>query len=344
MPKTTKTRVIAVEEHFVTNDYFQNASELAVSQGEEPEQAFVTNFPKNAKMLRRFTDMSTRLEEMDHAGVDMSVLTLNPPGVQMFADAATATSLAHEANDRLAQIVQGNPSRFYGLGSLAPQDPNRAADEIKRIMGPLKLGGVMIASHTHGRYLDEPECEPILAALEEEDATLYLHPRSPSPQMIAPFLQYGMVAAIWGFQAEAGTHAIRLIMSGVFDRHPRLRVVLGHLGEALPFWLWRLDNIYQKTYGWAGEALRMVKLELKPSEYIQRNFSMTTSGMSDPDVLGYCVAKLGAERIMFAIDYPYEDSATATKFLTDAALTEEQRALICHGNAERLFRIAPLPA
>jgi 5-carboxyvanillate decarboxylase len=339
MSKTGKTRVIAVEEHFVTGDYFSNAGALAVPNGEEPERAFVTNFPKNEQMLRRFTNMQVRLDEMDSAGVDLSVLTLNPPGVQMFTDAVKATALAIEANDRLAEIIQQYPARFYGLGSVGPQDSDAAAREIKRIMGPLKLGGVMIASHTHGCYLDQPEFEPMLAALEEENATLYLHPRSPSPQMIDPFMKYGMVAAVWGFQAEAATHAMRLIMGGVFDRHPHLKVVLGHLGEALPFWLWRLDNIYKRTYEWAGKALKMVKLELKPSEYILRNFAVTTSGMSDPDVLAYCVGKLGAERILFAIDYPYEDSQTAVEFLTQATLTEHQRELISHGNAELLFRV-----
>ncbi len=339
MPKADKTRVVAVEEHFVTEDYFSNASSLAIAKGEEPEQAFVSNFPKNKEMLQRFTDMNVRLGEMDNAGVDLSVLSLNPPGVQIFADAGKATSLAIEANDKLAEMIQQYPTRFYGLGSPAPQDPEAAAREIKRIMGPLKLGGVLIGSHTHGRYLDDPKCEPILAALEEEDATLYLHPRSPSPQMIDPFMKYGMVAALWGFQAETGTHAIRMIMSGIFDRHPRLKVVLGHLGEALPFWLWRLDNIYEKTYQWAGKALGMVKLELKPSEYIRRNFWVTTSGMSDADVLAYCVGKLGAEKILFAIDYPYEDSKVAVQFLTRANLDEKQRELVSHGNAESLFRV-----
>ena len=206
-------------------------------------------------------------------------------------------------------------------------------------MGPLGLGGVMINSHTGGRYLDEPRFEPILAALEEEDAMLYLHPRVPSPAMLQPYSQYGMLAAVWGFQAEAGLHAVRLIMSGVFDRHPRLKVVLGHCGEALPFWMWRLDNIHQRTYGWAGDKLGMVKLQRRPTDYLRDNFAVSTSGMDDPDALAFVIGKLGAENVMFAIDYPYEDSLTATRFLADAALSDEERALVSHRNAERLFRI-----
>jgi 5-carboxyvanillate decarboxylase len=157
--------------------------------------------------------------------------------------------------------------------------------------------------------------------------------------MLAPFLNYGMLAALWGFQAEAGTHAIRLILGGTLDRYPSLKIVLGHLGQALPYWFWRLDNTYEKTFGWAGNQLGMVKLELKPSEYILRNFTLTTSGMFEKDVFDFALKKVGAERLMFALDYPYEDSKVATKFLGSLDLTEEQRMLVSHANAERLFRI-----
>ena len=336
-------RVIAVEEHFITEELIAATGSLVEGQGEEAEKAFMDGFAKNPLMRLRTVDIPTRLKEMDDSGTDVAVLSLNPPGVQLYADSARAVTLAREANDALVQIINLYPGRFGGLGSVAPHQPDAAAQEIKRIMGSLGLGGVMINSHTLGHYLDEPQFEPILAALEEEGATLYLHPRVPSPAMLKPYSQYGMLAAIWGFQAEAGTHAVRLIMSGVFDRHPGLKVVLGHCGEALPFWMWRLDNIYARTFGWAGDKLGMVKLQRKPSEYLRTNFAVSTSGMDDPEVLAFCIGKLGAENVLFAIDYPYEDSATATKFLAAAPLTPDQRALISHGNAERLFRIAPPP-
>lgn len=299
------------------------------------------NFPRNPQMRPRFTNIQTRLDEMDAAGIDVSVLSLNPPGVQIYADTARATSLAREMNDTLAGLIRQHPGRFAGLGAVAPQDPDAAAAEVSRVTGTLGLGGILIGSHTHGRYLDEPEAEPLLAALEDQDVTLYLHPRSPSPQMLAPFLEYGMVAALWGFQAEAGTHAIRLVLSGTLDRHPNLKIVLGHLGEGLPFWLWRLDNIYERTYRWAGDQLGMVKLELKPSEYVLRNFTLTTSCMFDQDVFAYTLGKVGAERLMFAVDYPYEDSQVAAEFLAALDLTDMQRTLVSHANAERLFGIAP---
>ena len=339
-----KTRVIAVEEHFITEEFMNATASLKEGAGEQAEKAFMDGFAKNPEMSKRTTDFTTRLKEMDASGTDLAVLSLNPPGVQLYDHASRATSLAREMNDGLVETIKRHPTRFAGLGSVAPQDPDAAAQEIKRIMGPLGLGGVMINSHTLGHYLDEPQFEPILAALEEENATLYLHPRVPSPAMLQPYSKYGMLAAVWGFQAEAGTHAVRLIMSGVFDRHPKLKVVLGHCGEALPFWMWRLDNIYQRTYGWAGDKLGMVKLRRKPTEYLRDNFAVSTSGMDDPDVLAFVIGKLSVENVMFAIDYPYEDSATATSFLAAAFLTDEQRALVSHGNAERLFRIKPMTA
>jgi 5-carboxyvanillate decarboxylase len=341
-PSPSRTRIIAVEEHFSTPELFAQIEKLTVFPGEEPERDVMALFPQNPRMRARLADLSTRLKEMDDSGTDLSVLSANPPGPQLYNDVGRATALARDMNDTLVGIVKAHPRRFQGIGSIAPQDPDQAAQEVKRIMGPLGLGGVNINSHTNGHYLDEPAYEPILAALEEEGATLYLHPRVPGAQMFAPYKNYGMLGAVWGYQAEAGVHAVRLILSGVFDRHPKLKVVLGHSGEALPYWLWRLDNIYLKTVGWAAAKLGMPKLELKPSEYFHRNFAITVSGMYDQDVLDFCLRKLPAENVLFAIDYPYEDSATATHFLRQASLGEQQRTLISHRNAERLFRIPAL--
>ena len=337
-----RLRVIAVEEHILTDAYIDETVRLESGPGEEAERAFMDGFTAKPETRRRIVDLDLRLKEMDESGTDFTMLSLNPPGVQFFRDGDKATSLAREMNNHLADTIKRHPTRFGGLAAIAPQQPDQAAQELKRATGQLGFGGVMINSHTLGHYLDEPQFEPILAAAEEEDVTIYLHPRVPSPQMLEPYSKYGMLAAIWGFQAEASVHAMRLIMSGVFDRHPKLRIVLGHLGEGLPFWLWRLDNIYAKTFGWAGEKLGMVKLERKPTDYLHDNFAVTTSGMEDPDVLAFVIRRLGADKIMFAIDFPYEDSVTATKFLAQAPLDDEQRALISHRNAERLFRIPPL--
>lgn len=336
-------RVIATEEHFATPEYLEAVATLEVWPGDQPEMKLMRGVESEEVMRKKLLDFELRLRDMDAAGTDMAVLSLNPPGVQPF-DRGPAVSLARDFNDALAEIIQRWPTRFAGLGTIAPQDPQQAAQEIERIGGSLGLGGVMINSHTEGHYLDEPAYAPILEAADALEVPVYLHPRMPSPQMLGPYNAYGMQAAIWGYQADAGTHATRLIMSGAFDRYPKLKVVLGHLGEALPFWMSRLDNRYAWTYKAAGENLGMARLELTPSEYLRRNFLVTTSGMDDPGALAFCIERLGEDNVMFAIDFPYEDSLRATAFLREADLSDSQRAKVSHGNAERLFRIPPAPA
>jgi predicted TIM-barrel fold metal-dependent hydrolase len=333
-----RPRVIAVEEAYATESWIGELAALSPPPGEQPEQDFMNLVAANSEMRRALVDFDLRLRVMDASGVDVHLLSFTAPGMQMHGK-SRGTELAAQYNDELFEIINRRPDRFAGLGSVAPQDPERAAREIERIMGPLGLSGVVINSHTYGRYLDEPEFEPILAAAEASGATIYLHPRVPSPAMLAPYNEYGMLAALWGFAAEAGTHALRLIMSGAFDRFPRLRIVLGHLGEALPYWVYRVDNMAKKTWAIGGQRLGMRKLDLTPSEYLKRNFGITSSGMEDSDVLMFCFSKLGEENVMFAIDYPYEDTAHAMEFLKTAPLTRHQLARFSHKNAERFFRI-----
>ena len=335
-----RQRVIAVEEAYATGSWIDEFQTLSAPRGEAPEQDFMNLVLANPDMRRALTDFDLRLQIMDATGVDAHLLSFTAPGVQMHAP-SRATALAARLNDELVEIIRRHPDRFAGLGAVAPQDPEQAAREIERIMGPLGLSGIVINSHTHGRYLDEPEFEPILAAAEASGATIYLHPRVPGRGMLEPYNKYGMLAALWGFAAEAGTHAVRLIMSGAFDRFPRLRIVLGHSGEALPYWVYRLDNITEKMWAVGGPQLGMRKLALAPSAYLPRNFGFTTSGMEDADVLAFCIKKVGEDNVMFAIDYPYEDSAHAMEFLDSAPLTPRQRALFSHRNAARFFRLPP---
>ena len=237
----------------------------------------------------------------------------------------------------MAAIKRRHPDRFGALATVAPQDPAAAAAEIERAMGPLGLNGVMINSHTGGRYLDEPEFTPLLEAAEASRAPIYLHPRAPS--MLAAYRDYGMPGAIWGYQAEAGLHAMRLILSGTLDRHPGLTIVLGHLGEGIPYWLRRIDNRHAFAARTIGATTPMPRLSLTPSEYFRRNFVITTSGIDDPDVLGLALHAVGEDRVMFAIDYPYEDPTAAVAFLHKAPLTDQQRTAIGHRAAERVFAI-----
>lgn len=284
-------------------------------------------------LLSRLLDLDTaRLADMDANGVDMHLLSLGVPGVQLFKR-DTAVALARLSNDRLSEAVRRHSARFAGLASFAPQDPPAAAKEMERAINTLKLNGFLVNSHTQNVYLDEPRSWPILEAAEALGAPLYIHPRAPSDGMAAPFRDYRMEGAIWGYGVEVGTHAVRLMLSGVLDRFPRLRIVLGHLGEALPFWLWRLDFMA------APGARAGLKNQLKPGEYFQRNFAITTSGLEDPLALRFCIDKIGIDRIMWAIDYPYQPTAPAVAFLESAPLSDQERAQIAHRTAERIFRI-----
>nr|PZN77983.1 MAG: hydrolase [Pseudomonadota bacterium] len=284
-----------------------------------------------ARFLPSLLDIGAhRIEEMDAHGVDMHLLSLTAPGVQMF-DTETAVSLAQLANDRLAEAVSAHPARFAALASFAPQDPKRAVKEMERAIRELGMNGFVVNSHTNGEYLDQPKYWPILEAAEALDAPIYIHPRAPSDGMAAPFRDYRMEAAVWGYGCEVGTHVVRLMLSGALDRFPKLKIVIGHMGEAIPFWLWRLDFM-----GAPGERRPN---QLKPSEYFRRNFAITTSGVEDPLALRYCIDRIGVDSVMWAIDYPYQPTAPAVKFIETAPLSDEEREKIAHGNAERIFRI-----
>jgi 2,3-dihydroxybenzoate decarboxylase/5-carboxyvanillate decarboxylase len=276
-------------------------------------------------------DTQRRLAEMDRLGIDMQVLSLTSPGVQLFRP-DRAVALAALANDRLAEIVGSAPTRFAGLASFAPQDPARASREMERAVERLGLSGFIVNSHTDNEYLDEQKYWPILEAAEALDRPIYIHPRCPSDGMAAPFRGNRLQSAIWGFAIETGTHAMRLITSGVFDRFPKLRIVLGHMGENIPFYLWRSDH-------WFERRRNVYRSSLKPSEVFRRNFMITTSGVEHEPALRYAIEVLGADRVMWAIDYPYEAMSPATTFLNDARIEDADRAAIFHRNAERIFHL-----
>ncbi|WP_022899918.1 amidohydrolase family protein [Humibacter albus] len=332
----TTSRIIAVEEHVATETYLTSAHRLEAVIEERIEVGLTRTVEGRDPLRTALTDIEGRLASMDAIGQTMAVLSINPPGVQPYT-AADAAHLAKSVNDELAEIVGRNPTRFGALGTLPTQAPAAAAEELERLMGPLGLNGVMINSHTRGHYLDEPQFEPILAAAEAHVAPIYLHPRFPG--VLGPYDAHGLQGAIWGYQAEAGLHAMRLIFSGVFDRHPGLTIVLGHLGEGIPYWLKRVDNRHAFATRVPGAAGEMPRLELTPSEYFRRNFAITTSGMGDPAVLDLALDAVGEDNIMFAIDAPYEDSARAIGFLRTAPLTDAQRVKVSHGTAERVFNL-----
>ena len=341
-----RPRRIATEEAFATADLAKAWLDIAKTDPAsslDVPTAILSIFdnPRPGSNQERFRRQlldidGERLRDMDAAGVDMQVLSVTIPGVQVFgADRGNALAIA--TNDVLAAAIARHPTRFAGLACFAPQAPQQAAKEMDRAIHTLGLNGFIVNSHTDNLYLDDPRFAPILEAAEALGRPLYLHPRAPSNGMAAPFRDYGLGGSIWGFGVEAGTHAVRLILSGVFDRFPRLRIVLGHMGEALPFWLWRLDHMYKRR---AADG-RLKPTSLIPSEYFRRNFAVTTSGFESEDVLDLVLKHAGIDNVMWAIDYPYESSIDAAAFIDRAKLDRAQRASILHVNAERLFGIAP---
>ena len=288
---------------------------------------------------RQLLSMDERLQIMDQNGVDMHLLSLTIPGVQMFErDAAIAAT--RSANDYLADVIRRHPARFAGLAAFAPQDPAGSAREMQRAIASLRLNGFIINSHTNNEYLDAEKYWEIFEAAEALGRPIYLHPRSPSDGMAEPFRDYQLGGSMWGYAIEAGTHAVRLIMNGVFDRFPKLKIVLGHMGEDVPYWLWRLDYMHARR----SSQGQVKKLALKPSEYFLRNFAITTSGVESHDVLNYVLQVLGPDNVMWAIDYPYQPTPPAVAFMDSAAIPEAVKAKLYHGNAERIFRIASAEA
>ena len=284
-------------------------------------------------LLARLTDFAEmRLGAMDEAGIARSVLAIAGPGVQAERDAATATHRARESNDFLAREVQKRPGRYSGFAHLAMQDPRGAADEIERCVRELKFCGAMINGHTHGQYLDHPSLYPFWERAEAIGAPIYIHPTDPVAPSPALEGVAGLRRATWEWGFETGSHALRLVFSGHFDRFPHAKLMLGHLGETLPFLLWRFDS-RAKLYG--------IKLAKPPSDYIKQNIVVTTSGMCSAEPLNCTLAALGTDHIMFGADYPFESAQEAGEFLDRVPLAEPLRQDIASGNAARYLGLPP---
>jgi 5-carboxyvanillate decarboxylase len=286
-------------------------------------------------LSERLSDIGARrIADMDSSGIDLQILSLTSPGVQVF-DAATATSLAASTNDQVAEAVRKYPTRFAALGAVAPQDPGAAALEAERAVRNLGLKGIIINSHTRGEFLDDPKFWDIFEAAESLQVPIYIHPQAPPPQMSAPYVEKGLEGALWGFGAETGLHLLAILRSGALDRFPNLRIVVGHAGEALPFWLYRLDYM-NKT---ARQCIRNGADRLKRtlSEYMRENVYVTTSGMAWAPVITFVQSVLGMDRVLYAMDYPYQfepDEVTATDNLP---IGDADKKKLFQTNAERVF-------
>lgn len=317
---------IALEEHFIVEDFIDYLMVGLPKVSDAHARQIV-------ECLSDFGEQ--RLAAMDGGDVALSVLSISGPGVQCEPDSTTAIRRARQANDRLAAEVQRRPNRYAGFAHLAMQDPAAAAEELERCINDLGFVGAMVNGHTNGIYLDDPRYDPFWERMQDLDVPLYLHP---TDSYVKPYALEGcdeLLKPTWEWTFETGSHFLRLVFAGLFDRFPKLKFILGHMGESLPFQLWRFDS----RYGLLDEKR---PLQLVPSAYLKRNLYITTSGQCSDVPLIASLGALGEERVLFSIDYPYEDTDIASRFMEQAAIDEPLRRKVAAGNAQALLRLAAL--
>ncbi|HEY0754913.1 MAG TPA: amidohydrolase family protein [Ktedonobacteraceae bacterium] len=319
-------RRITLEEHFTTQTFQKYLREQGgQSSGAAPAQP--------SQLMERLLEVgSQRLRGLDEAGIDVQVLSLNAPGLEL-VPGADAVALAREINDELAEMIRRHPTRFAGFAALPTLDPQAAANELERAVRQLGLKGAMLHGQPAGGYLDEQRYWEIFARAEALDVPLYLHPTVPAPGTSALYTgSPELPGPFWSFTVDAATQALRLVVSGIFDQFPKLTIILGHLGETLPYLLGRLDSRWQFYTG----ARRAGEL---PSHYIRNNFLVTTSGIFYDPALLCAVSALGAERVLFSVDFPYEQNKVGADWLDAAPLSEEERQKIAALNAEHWLHL-----
>lgn len=276
-----------------------------------------------------------RLSRMDYSGVDHAILSLTSPGTQVF-DVDTAREMAALSNDALAEICAANPTRYSGMASVGLEDAGTAVKELERGVQDLGLRGLMVNSHVKGHYLNEEQFWPILEACEALGVPLYLHPQTPNDDIISTFYEAGLDGSVFGFQVETSLHALKMITSGVFDRFPNLQLVLGHMGEGLPFWAYRLDYMHAGMVR-AGRYPAIQKIERTITEYLQQNVWITTSGMPAPEPILFTRKVVGADRVMYAMDYPYNYEPAEVVMQEALPFTLEEKREFFQDIAIRVF-------
>jgi 2,3-dihydroxybenzoate decarboxylase len=334
---------IATEEAYAPRDLIERYKRI-IRDGTSNDPGFESlmgyflfnDSPRTNAIVERLQDLGERrIGDMDATGIAKQVISITAPGLQIF-DAHTAVGLAPDYNDELAAAVSVYPDRFAGLAAIAPQAPRAAARELERAVRKLGLKGAIINSHTHGEYLDDEKFWDIFAAAEALDVPIYIHPQTPPPAMIKPFLESGLDGAIFGFAVETGLHMLRLIVSGVFDRFPGLKIVVGHLGEGIPYWLFRVD-FFHRGIVQTKRYKNFKPLKRKPSDYMKENFYVTTSGMAWEPVILYARSVLGRDRVLYAMDYPYQYVPAEVAVTDDLPISVSDKKLLYQTNAERVF-------
>jgi 2,3-dihydroxybenzoate decarboxylase len=319
-------RIVAVEEAFSVPG--------AIRQEGQIRQTFAVPGPMAQEWFRRLADITElRLADMDANGVDVQVLSLSTPGLEVVEDPAEAVSAARRVNDYLAKAIAENPTRFAGFATLPLQDPKAAVTELRRAVEELGFKGALHNDHVLGHYLDEPQFRPVWAELERLGVPLYIHPAAVPADNWRVFQGYPvLVGPSWGWTATVGAHALRLIYGGVFDEFPGASLMLGHMGELLPFQMARLDSRYDQV----PAEFRVREL---PSYYLRNNVYISTSGVMSHAALMGAVQAVGIDRVLFAIDYPFESTSEAVGFLRSAPYAPADIERIAHGNADRILRL-----
>jgi predicted TIM-barrel fold metal-dependent hydrolase len=312
--------VIALEEHYWDEELAKTYT--GGEAGRPGEQ-----------LTRLFDTGALRIKEMDDAGIDIQVLSHGAPSTQKLP-AETAAAVTRGVNDRLHKIVAANPQRFAAFAALPTAVPDAAADELERTAS-LGFKGAMLHGLANGTFLDDKKFWPIYARAEKLDLPLYLHPSLPHPAVIDTYYKdyvkdYPMITrATWGYTVETATLAIRLVLSGLFDKYPKLKIILGHLGETLPYLVWRIDMTLKRPGG----------KEARFRDHFCNNFYVTTSGNFSNPALLCCVMEMGIDRILFAIDWPFVPNPPGTQWMATVPLCDEDKAKILSGNAKRILKM-----
>jgi 2,3-dihydroxybenzoate decarboxylase len=316
---------IALEEHFVLAENIETSYAV---RDLHPET--------RSKIL----DLGTgRIADMDRGGLDICILSLTAPGVQAIPNAKEAIAQARRTNDYLAENIAKNPKRLKGFATLPLQDPEGAAKELTRCVRDLDFCGALVNGFSEvgeagsAVYYDLPQYRSFWATVQELDVPFYLHPRDPLSARQQCYEGYRWLAGSpWGFAVETSIHALRLMASGLFDEYPKLRVILGHLGEGLSFGIWRVDNRIKRGSG-------APKAKLPMSHYLRENFYVTTSGNFRTQALTNVILEVGADRVLYSVDYPYEDVVEAREWFDQASISESDRLKIARSNAQKLFHL-----
>jgi predicted TIM-barrel fold metal-dependent hydrolase len=324
------SKIIAIEEHFSTPLYRQHVASGAF------RKFFITSRSEQLgyDIVQEMNDLDdSRLRYMDEAGIDVQILSFGQPGAQGFP-AEIAIPMARDANERLYAAMKKHPDRYEGFAALPTADPDEAARELERCVKEFGFKGTMIHGHTQGAFLDAKKFWGIFETAQALDVPIYLHPAMPHPDAIkAYFADYEeLQGSAWGFALDTSCHFLRIMFAGVFDAYPKLKIILGHLGEGLPFAMHRLHDHTYKSAARRG-------LKKTPLDYIKDNLVVTTSGNWYEPAFVCTLLALGVDKILFAVDWPYEPNRVGRDFLRNLSISDEDREKIAHLNAERVFRM-----